>query len=90
MTRRPQPAGGDARSAHRRQDRASIALDTSLHPMLRAGGQAVFTPDRLPCGERGVWGSAPRFHAAPTKKPGWRAGSFVLLTHRGVVDAESF
>ena len=60
MTRRPQPAGGDARSAHRRQDRASIALDTSLHPMLRAGGQAVFTPDRLPRGERGVWGGAPR------------------------------
>lgn len=81
MTRRPQPAGGDARSAHRRQDRASIALDTSLHPMLRAGGQAVFTPDRLPRGERGVWGSAPSTDA---KKPGLPSGFHCVTTHEQI------
>lgn len=76
MTRRPQPAGGDARSAHRRQDRASITLDADSPPMLRAGGQAVFTPDRLPRGERGVWGRAP---ITGEKKPGWRSGFFQQL-----------
>lgn len=38
--------------------------------MLQAGGWGCFSPSRLPRGERGVWGKAPRFPNPPHANSG--------------------
>jgi hypothetical protein len=60
MRRRPQLARTDGALPHgKRENGRALTLDADSPPMLRAGGQVVLSPDRLPSGERGVRGSAP-------------------------------
>lgn len=57
MRRRPQLAGTDGAMPHgHRETGRVLTLDADSPPMLRAGGQVVLSPDRLPRGERGVRG----------------------------------